>query len=52
MRLCDSRTNGQRGWKAQPVGRVISDGGRPSIGTSSSSRGESSRGIERSRPHV
>ena len=51
-RLCASRTNGQRGWNEQPDGRLISDGGRPSIGTSSSSRGESRRGIERSRPHV
>ena len=47
-----SRTYGQRGWNEQPPGSVISDGGRPWIGTSSSSRGESSRGIEDSRPQV
>ena len=51
-RLCASRTYGQRGWNAQPGGRMISEGGRPSIGTSSSSRGVSSRGIERRSPHV
>ena len=45
-------TYGQRGWNEQPPGRLISDGGRPAIGTSSSSRGESSRGIDDSRPHV
>ena len=49
---CASRTYGQRGWNEQPPGSVISDGGRPEIGTSSSPRGRSSRGIDRSRPHV
>ena len=37
---------------SSPTAAVISDGGRPAIGTSSSSRGGSRRGIERSRPHV
>ena len=50
--LCASRTYGQRGWKEHPPGRLISDGGRPEIGTSSSPRGESSRGIDDSRPQV
>ncbi len=45
-------TYGQRGWNEQPPGRLISDGGRPAIGTSSSSRGESSFGIDDSSPHV
>ena len=33
-----SRTYGQRGWKKHPEGRLIRLGGRPEIGTSSSSR--------------
>ena len=45
-RLWASRTYGQRGWKWQPLGRWIRLGGRPEIGTSSSSRGLSRRGIE------
>jgi len=51
-RRCALRTNAQRGWNEQPDGKLMSDGGRPSIGTSSSSREESSRGMDRSRPHV
>ena len=47
-----SRTYGQRGWKRQPDGGSTSDGGRPGIGTSSAPSGASSRGIERSSPHV
>ena len=46
-----SRTYGQRGWKLQPGGGLMSDGGRPGIGTSAS-HGVSSRGIERSSPQV
>src|SRR4051812_44525549 len=52
MRLCASRTYGHRGWNEQPGGLRISDGGRPWIGTSGSSRGRSRRGIDLSRPHV
>ncbi len=51
-RLWASRTYGQRGWKWQPLGRLMRLGGRPEIGTSSSPRGLSSRGIELSRPQV
>ena len=50
--VCAGRTYGQRGWKLQPVGGVMRLGGRPAIGTSSSSRGADSRGIEASRPQV
>ena len=47
-----SRTYGQRGWNEQPLGSAIRLGGRPGIGTSGSSRGRSSRGIDCSSPQV
>src|SRR5690606_7953983 len=43
---------GQRGWKAQPGGTLMSDGGEPLIGSSRSVGSRSSRGIEPSRPQV
>ena len=49
---CSSLTYGQRGWKWQPDGRLIRLGGRPEIGTSSSPRGLSRRGIDLSSPQV
>ena len=44
--------NAQRGWNGQPVGRLISDGGLPGIGSSRWARSRSSRGIEFSSPHA
>src|SRR5919198_4592978 len=43
---------GQRGWNGQPGGGSIRSGGRPSIGTSFSLRGSSSRGIDFNKPSV
>src|ERR671934_541311 len=47
-----STAYGQRGWNGQPLGGAIKSGGNPSIGTSFSLRGSSSRGIDFSSPSV
>jgi len=45
-------TAGQRSAKGQPVGFVVSNGGRPSSGTRRSDRGDTMFGMERSSPMV
>lgn len=47
-----SVTRGQRGENGQPGGRLTSDGGWPSIGTSGCFSCASTRGIEPSSPRV
>ena len=51
LAVAGSKRWGQRGWKAQPGGTWISDGGAPSMGWRRSTR-TSGRGIDSSRPHA
>ena len=52
IRLWSSWTYGQRGWKWHPDGRLIRLGGRPEIGTSSSSRAVEPRDRLQQAPRV